>query len=98
MKTAIIITRKGDSTNCTHFESASEARAEFRKLKGSDAINSLELWDSSSGRVKRIRTGGFKTVIDAGPKFHGEDAESEAQELPESPDAKKRGRKSQSSK
>lgn len=57
MKTAIIITRKGDKVELKHFEKASEARNEFRALKDGDKIDSAELWDSSNGRTRRIKSG-----------------------------------------
>lgn len=111
MKTAIIITRKGDTVDCNYFESASEARNEFRALKQGDSFDSAELWDSSNGRIRRIKNGGSKINPEAANrKFFDkpeaqeevaeqseevETVETEPTETPEKP-AAKRGRKPKS--
>jgi hypothetical protein len=78
MKTAIIITRKGDKVEAKHFDSVTEARQEFKPLKSGGDFDSVELWTSSNGRVRRIKNGGGKVNLEAANrKFYGEPKEDE---------------------
>lgn len=79
MRTAIIITRKGGKVEAKPFDSVSLARLEFKGMKSGGDFDSAELWDSSNGRTRRIKSGVSKVNPAAAErKFYDKPKEDEA--------------------